>query len=220
MIHERGQPLQIIHAPRRRRHLLRASFSMNITAHWEKKRFRGGIESDFSRTRWESFSSVRLSRAIITRRLEKIVDTIHRRSPLSLPREREKKKAKKKKNQTGKKTFLPTSHASMDSHEQTDPWKKSKRRVVTRVYLFLWWKIAGPIYIPSSNAASPPLPPLYPAEFRVELLKKHFQGRGGEVRNTLQRNHFDSQWKLPPGEEGRKKKLDTVVIRTKFVVKR
>lgn len=86
--------------------------------------------------------------------------------------------------------------------------------MLTRVYLFLWWKIAGP----ARGSCLPLYRNLNCFDSNCSL-EKYFQRGGG--RNSMRGlwNHaLTRKWKLPPGQEGRKK-VD-IVIGTKFVVKR
>lgn len=167
---------------------------------FEKKRFRDEIKTvSLERgTRWES--STILAKTSRIKHFSSVQSWRNNNAPnrgrfiagwrfRSLPRV--KKKAKEKQPRR-KLSYLTVT--SLDGFARLK--KKSKRRVVTRVYLFLWWKIAGPLQ------QRCPLP-LYLAEFRFELLKKHFQERRGEVEIHCEavKPCFDSQWKLPLGEE-------------------
>lgn len=105
---------------------------------------------------------------------------------------------------TTKKTFLYV--PSLDGLK-----KKSKLgRVLTRVYLFLWWKIAGPAVHPLQGILPPSLSSNLNCFDSNRSLKKYFQ-RGGEEENRnsmrgLWKNHaLTRKRKLPLGQEGRKK---------------
>lgn len=192
---------------------------------FEKKRFRDEIKTvSLERgTRWES--STILAKTSRIKHFSSVQSWRNNNAPnrgrfiagwrfRSFPRV--KKKAKEKQPRR-KLSYLTVT--SLDGFARLK--KKSKRRVVTRVYLFLWWKIAGPIYIPSSNC---PLSPSLSSGISIRITEKTFPGEKGGGRNSLRgcETLFRLAMETAPWRGKREwgeKKVDTVIIRTKFLVK-